>query len=125
MLHRQRVWCVVPSDDLDQLAYDLTQRTWCGCTGFKLGSYLILNDSTSPDGAQEFAIVKPPSQTGQPYRQIETITFGWCKQPQGRRLLDEIVQGKYDDEDWQIDMPARFEERLQTPSEHGRCPLCA
>ena len=56
MFHNKRVWCVSPVASAEELARKLTETTWCCCTAFALGDYLWLNDSTSPDGAQEFAI---------------------------------------------------------------------
>lgn len=56
MLHKNRRWCVTPVASAEELAEKLTEMTWCGCSGFRLGGYLWLNDATSPDGAQEFAV---------------------------------------------------------------------
>ena len=59
MLHRKRSWSIAPVDDAEALAEKLTQSTWCGCNGFRLGKYLFVNDSTSPDGAQEYGVLQP------------------------------------------------------------------
>ena len=45
-------------DDIDLLAVDLVDTTWTLCQGFKINSYYLLNDSTSADGAQEYAVYK-------------------------------------------------------------------
>ncbi len=52
MLHRRRTWCVSPAESTKELARKLTGTAWCCCTGFELGGYWFLNDSTCPDGAQ-------------------------------------------------------------------------
>src|SRR5690554_530849 len=55
MLHSNRIWVVVESEGAERLAHQLTQYTWCGCNGFRLNNYVFVNDSTSADGAQEYA----------------------------------------------------------------------
>jgi hypothetical protein len=50
----------------------LTETSWFCCTGFELDGYRYLNDSTSPDGAQEFAVVKIDGGAGKP-RQVESM----------------------------------------------------
>src|SRR5258708_6207573 len=76
MMHKRR-WCrsVVESQEL--LASMLTERTWTLCSAFSVKGheeYVFVNDSTSEDGAAEFAPVKRlPDGT---YVQVESITFG-------------------------------------------------
>ena len=75
---------VVPTAEV--LAEKLTQHTWTLCTAFQLGPLLFLNDSTSEDGAGEWAIVKDGQQ-------IETITFGWCSEEQALAYILELQAG--------------------------------
>ena len=75
MMHSRR-WCVGAVRDAEELAHKLTESTWTLCTGFQLGEYVFLNDSTSEDGAQEYAVVKRLSATQ--WVQLESIIFGWC-----------------------------------------------
>lgn len=61
MLHDSRVFRVTwmgpigPSSALE-LARQLTEHTLTLCTGFRLGPLVLVNDSLSPDGAQEYAV---------------------------------------------------------------------
>ena len=55
MLHSKRIWSIVPAESPEWLAEQLTQYTYCGCNGFRLGDYLFVNDATCADGAQEYA----------------------------------------------------------------------
>ncbi|MDB5388253.1 MAG: hypothetical protein JWM11_3899 [Planctomycetaceae bacterium] len=78
MFHHDCIWNVSPRANAEKLARKLTKTTiWCCCTGFALGEYLWLNESASPDGAQEYGIVKNEIGSGSQV-QIESITFGWC-----------------------------------------------
>jgi hypothetical protein len=120
MFHSDRVWCVSPIASAEELAHKLTQTTWCGCQGFELNGYLFLNDSTSADGAQEYAVLKRDGGNGRPV-QIESITFGWCDQPKALAYIRESLTGDYD----RSHFVREVEVRLQTPEQHGRCPLCA
>ena len=121
MLHSNRIWCVQPIDSAEELAKWLAEYTMCCCCGFKLDGYLFLNDSTSADGAQEYAVCKEPVGPDQPHRQIESITFGWCTYERSLRFIREILAGQYDNSDFA--QPVR--PSLQTPAEHGRCHFCA
>lgn len=120
MLHRDRRWVVQEAESPEQLAHDLTERTWCGCNGFKLSGYLFLNDATCADGAQEFAAVKRAGPDGK-MLQVESITFSWCSYDSALKLIRQVVTGEYDDPDY----AAVIEPRIETPEEHGRCHLCA
>lgn len=84
-------------DDLSKLATDLTDYTWCGCQGFKIDNYYLLNDSTGPDGAQEYAVFK---KIDNKLVQIESITFSWCNHHEALQYLSDILFGKYDDENY-------------------------
>ncbi len=120
MLHRNRHWCVSPVESAEELAKKLTDTTWCCCTAFELGGYLFLNDSTSPDGAQEFAVVKRDGGQGKPV-QIESITFGWCDEAKALQHIRNSLAGDYDRSRFAHEVsPA-----LETPEAHGRCPHCA
>ena len=120
MLHNHRVWCVSPVPSAEELARKLTETTWCCCTAFALGDYLWLNDSTSPDGAQEFAIVKRDGGNGTPV-QIESITFGWCDEAKSLEYIRDTLAGRDDHHSFRRDVTPV----LQTPEQHGRCAHCA
>jgi len=120
MLHRNRVWCVTPADSTASLARQLTETTWCNCTGFELDGYWFLNDSTGPDGAQECAVVKIDGCHGRPV-QIESITFGWCTEIKALEHIQATLEGRYDASDFSHEVAPTIE----TPDQHGRCHHCA
>jgi len=118
MLHRKRIWSVFPAASAEWLAEQLTQYTYCGCNGFRLGEYLFVNDATCADGAQEYAVLKP---AGEHYVQIESLTFSWMTQEKALDIIRRVLAGEFDDERYATIDPRRF----QTPEEHGRCYHCA
>ncbi len=61
MLHADRVWSVSEVSSTEELATNLTEATWCCCQAFQIAGhprYIGLNDSTSPDGAQKYAVCR-------------------------------------------------------------------
>lgn len=110
MLHRHRKFIVKSVDSKEELAKKLTEYTWCGCNGFELGGYLFLNDSTGPDGAQEYGVFRGD-------KQIESITFGWCSYERALELINEVLAGDFDNEDYGV-LPQIV------PTEGHRCHLC-
>jgi hypothetical protein len=80
MLHADRIWSVAEVSSAEELARDLTRETWCCCQGFRIVDhprYVWVNDSTSEDGAQEYAVCRLGLAKGD-MRQLESITFVWC-----------------------------------------------
>ena len=120
MFHDNRRWFVTPADSAEDLARKLTEMTWTGCTAFSLGEYLWLNDATSPDGAQEYAVLKRlgPHDT---LHQIESITFSWCSYDRALAHIERTLRGDDDHNDFAREVSPI----LETPEEHGRCHLCA
>lgn len=114
MVHRERRYCVVGVDSVEELAGRLTEHTWCGCNGFRLGDLLFLNDSFSPDGAQEFGVVRDGVQ-------FESITFSWCSRTEAERYIRECLATT------PADYPMRVPvgNQIEAPEEHGRCGHCA
>lgn len=119
MMHDDRVWCVSAVESAEELARKLTEVTWCGCTAFELSGYLWLNDSTSPDGAQEFSVLR--KCVGGTLVQIESITFSWCDYDSALRLIKATLAGEDDENDFRREVRPV----LQTPEEHGLCHHCA
>lgn len=70
MLHRNRRHAITPVASLEELAEKLIEHTWTMCSGFSTGTLILLNDSTGPDGAQEYAVLRGG-------RQIESLTVSW------------------------------------------------
>ena len=57
MLHTSRRWSVASVQNIPELASRLHGMTYCTCAGFRLPcGAMLLNDSTGPDGAQEYAV---------------------------------------------------------------------
>lgn len=119
MLHEKRRWAISPVTTVEELADKLTCTTWCGCQGFLLRGYLFLNDSTSPDGAQVFAIVKP-LEKGR-FLQVETVAFSWCVQHEALNYIADAVAGQFD----RGPCIREVRPRVEPMAKHGTCHLCA
>lgn len=91
MLHRSRRWSLTLVASSHELATKLTEHTWTTCTGFECNGWLFLNDSTSADGAQEYAVVRRDSDGNA--RQYESVTFGWMTRAQAERWLSDWFSG--------------------------------
>lgn len=79
MMHGRRVFRVVNGLHGERfspasLARTLTEHDWTTCSGFRIGNLVFLNDATSADGAQEYAVFD--ELIG---KQIESLTVGWMK----------------------------------------------
>ena len=98
MTHARRRFCAGDAASAEDLAMKLTDRTWTLCTAFRLGGYLFLNDSTSEDGAQDYAVVKTPAAPSGPHRQVESMTFGWCDSDKVLGYTRKCLAGDYDGE---------------------------
>ena len=123
MLHANRAWCVSEVASAEELARKLTEMTWCCCTAFSVTGhpqYVWLNDSTSPDGAQEYGVCRIGTDD-RDFRQLESITFGWCDYQQALKLILATLNGEDDNNDWARNVSAT----IQTAAEHGRCGHCA
>jgi hypothetical protein len=119
-MHARR-WCVGVVRDAEELAHRLIGRTWTLCTGFELDGYLFLNDSTSEDGAQEYAILKRPVDPGGPFVQVESIAFGWCSPAQALEYVRAAIAGDMDG----TNLCRQLCPQLDTPTTHGCCHLWA
>ena len=56
MLHKNRTWFLTRVDSPESLASMLVDQVWTVCQGWQIEQYLLLNDATCPDGAQEYGI---------------------------------------------------------------------
>ena len=115
MFFKKRIWQVIKVNTPEELAEKLTNYTWTLCTGFKLGDYYFLNDSTSENGAQEYAVLK---DTGE---QIESITLAGELQ-RSIELYKQSYKGEYDNEAWNSGIDINT---AGNSEQHGRCPYCA
>ena len=120
MFHNDRVCCVTRVDSAEDLARRLTETTWTCCTAFELGEYLWLNDATSADGGQKYAVVRRVGPNGNPI-QIESTTFSWCDYDEALGHIERTLRG----EDDQNDFAHEVKLSLETPEQHGRCCHCA
>ena len=123
MMHSNRIWCVTEVESAEELALKLTKATWCCCQAFRVAGhpdYVWLNDSTSEDGAQEYAACRQDLATGD-LHQLESITFGWCDYERSLQLILATLNGQDDRNSWRKPVYPMLESEL----EHGRCPLCA
>jgi hypothetical protein len=62
MFHSKRIWTIKDCPSPAAIGAELDRLTWCVCAGFRApledgGAILVLNDATSPDGAQEYGVV--------------------------------------------------------------------
>lgn len=116
MFHSKRTWGPPRKvNSPEELAELLTEHTWTLCSAFEHSGYLYLNDSLSEDGAQEFAVVK---RTAKGFRQVESITFGWCDRGRAFALIREVSAGKFDGDGYPVTP------RLDEAPGH-RCGFCA
>ena len=123
MFHDDRTWCVRPDGTPEDVALQVTRRTWPACTAFALRGYLILNDSLPEDGSTDYAVVKRPTKRGGVYVQVASLTLGFFSYENALDRLRRVLAGDYD-------APAAFravEPRLETAHEHiaRRCPFCS
>jgi len=115
MLFEHRRFAVAGVENAEELAEKLTEHSWCCCQGFRLGGHLFLNDSTGPDGAQEFAVIREADHI-----QVESVTFSWCSQEEALEIIKQAVAGSFTREYAKISS-----QKIETPEEHKRCVLCA
>lgn len=107
-MHAKRRWSLCPVATAEELAEKLTANTWTLCTGWEHAGLWYLNDSTSEDGAQEYAVIYHGHQ-------IESVTFGWCTESEALRHIlnwtehaEELLQEPWAHpvqprmEDWQV-----------------------
>lgn len=123
MMHIKRVWQVAEVESAEELARMLTEQTCVLCSGFNVREhpgYLFLNDATSADGAQEYAVIKGGVRAER-HVQIESITFSWCTYGRVLQHIRHALSGQDDLNDFAHDVSLR----LESPEEQGTCPLCA
>ena len=114
MMHTNRVWSLTDVDPA-QLAHRLKEHSFCGCVGFRCEGYLWLNDSTSADAIQEFAVVRESDGA-----QIESITVSWAE----AEWIEEFHAALTAPDS--APPPNTYGTLLPHSLEHGdACPLCA
>jgi hypothetical protein len=102
MFFENRVYQVIQVGTPDDLAQRLKEMTLCLCAAFQCGDLLLVNDSTSEDGAQEYAAIRGG-------RLIDSITVSWCQLGDLVRILGELharAGGDYGPAPVRLDHPA-------------------
>ena len=85
-MHIRRVWNV-REENLGEIVRKLKNHSWTLCTGFKWGGILILNDSTSEDALQEYAIVREADMV-----QLGSFTVSWMQGADLREQLEVMAR---------------------------------
>lgn len=117
-MHRRRIWGLgQPEGDAAELARKLSEHSWCLCTGFETAAGTIwVNDATSPDGAQEYGVLR---RQGDRYAQVESITISWCERDEIERFIREADEGGFDG-----DLELGTVDLEQLERDHQPCGLC-
>ena len=112
MIHKHRTFCITPVPDLLTLVDKLTAHTWTTCTGFAWQNLLLLNDSFSENGAQEYTVIRDGYE-------IESLTVSWMTQETLTHTLIDLAT----DPDPRI--YGTLTNPLETPAQHRHCLACA
>jgi len=108
MMNQKDEYNVGTCQTFEELADKLLNYGWTLCTGFEYGGYLFLNDATSEDGAQEYAVIKDGFQ-------IESWTCSWMTPDSLLECFKELPES-----DWRI----KVDVKLDRSGKH-RCAFCA
>lgn len=115
VMHRSRRWGVTRRTT-EELAELLSSSTWCLCTGIETdGGSIWLNDATSEDGAQEYAVLRLLDGK---WRQVESITVSWCSTEKLLEYAGRADRGDFDGERYDTVDELRLERR------HRPCRHC-
>ena len=110
MIHHH-TYGIAPYTDLTQLVTALCDQTWTTCQGFSWSGLLLLNDSFSADGAQEYAVIRGG-------RQIESLTVSWMTAADLATTLQDLAAGGGGDY-------GPCHAVLESLAQHHRCTHCA
>ena len=94
--HANRRWVVWPVASPAELANKLHETmSFCGCQGFRVGDFIYLNDSTGPDGAQEYAVVHAPAKGiwHQVDELLENKPPAWDAEPE-QGFMDAVMRAR-------------------------------
>lgn len=110
MIHDTRVYSVRVVSSAEELAELLTEFAWTLCTGFEYSGLVVLNDSFSEDGAQEWAVFRHSQR-------VESVTFSWCSKERALEILHALLAGAGAE-------PLGSLPRTEPAAQHGHCHLC-
>lgn len=122
MIHTPRTYSAIQVRDIEELAQRLAQ-SWTLCTAFLVEHdgqpFLIANDATSEDGAQEYAVLRVDERHGRAIsaRQVDSLTISWMSEDRIRAGWPE----------WFAEQPSSrgIVLQVESPARHGRCRFCA
>ena len=113
----------------DEMLSDLVHtKTWTLCTGWRVGETLYLNDSTSEDGAQEYAVLRVQPGAGRLVaKQFESVTFGWMTLEEIEDFIEQTWNADIETGDY-AEIAHVFGNAIFVQDNHDAlpyCPLCA
>lgn len=113
----------------DEMLSDLVHtKTWTLCTGWRVGETLYLNNSTSEDGAQEYAVLRVQPGAGRLVaKQFESVTFGWMTLEEIEDFIEQTWNADIETGDY-AEIAHVFGNALFVQDNHDAlpyCPLCA
>jgi hypothetical protein len=117
MIYSSRRFRVTNIESPAEMAKLLTEHTYCACNGFRIATtpWLLLNDSFSPDGAQEYAVFNETNGA-----QVESITASWMTREELAAFLNGIIDRPVESEH-----PAAVTRIPATDHPVGSCRHCA
>lgn len=105
MFFEKRLQQIYKCESVDELVEKLIEYTWTLCTVFQLDDLLFVNDSSSEDGAQEYAVLKiiphdpmfgdGPTRNGIRLvngKKIESLTVSWMKPDRLREIVEDLLE---------------------------------
>ena len=127
MFHKNRAWSVVELDGIGEVCDKLIEHDWTLCSGFwfpvvprDTKGIVLLNDSTSEDALQEYAVCLA-SKGVDLCTQIESYTVSWMSRESLSKSLLEILGRLADGET--LESYGTFHDVLEW--EHEPCRYCA
>jgi len=119
MLHKSRVWHIQECASPEEIAGIITRfDSMVLCTAFRVGRVTLLNDSTSEDSLQEYALCLDNIQ-------VDSITTSWCKGDRLAEIIRNAIDGRYEGSKTygEVDFGPSAKHGEGDPD--GMCHLCA
>lgn len=117
-----RRWRLLTVATPEQLATDLTQKSWQTCAAFTVeghARYVFLHDDIQ-SRPQAYSVVKYLGRGRDASLLIEDIDFGECTYDEALRLILRILAGG----DPRVPIATLNPLRLDTPADHRDCRFC-
>lgn len=92
MMHSNRIWGEPVEVTLEEFIEKVSEHTWTNCTAFKVDEYVFVNDATSGDGAQEYAVLMRENDQ---WFQIESWTCSWMDDDTIRKCFAELPTSEF------------------------------